>query len=44
MEGYENMIDSNETIMYKSGKDSEYQKGYDDCKRRDERNYRIYDL
>lgn len=26
------MIDSNETIMYESGKDSGYQEGYDDCK------------
>lgn len=26
------MIDSNETIIYESGKDSGYQEGYDDCK------------
>ena len=33
MEGkYSDMIDSNETIIYESGKDSGYQEGYDDCK------------
>ena len=26
------MIDSNETIMYESGKDSGYESGYEDCK------------
>jgi flagellar biosynthesis/type III secretory pathway protein FliH len=26
------MIDSNETIMYESGKDLGYQEGYDNCK------------
>lgn len=26
------MIDSNETIMYESGKDSGYEEGYSDCK------------
>ena len=25
------MIDSNETIMYESGRDSGYKEGYDDC-------------
>lgn len=26
------MVDSNETIMYESGKDSGYKEGYNDCK------------
>lgn len=26
------MIDSNETVMYESGKDSGYNEGYEDCK------------
>ncbi len=26
------MIDSNETVMYESGKDSGYYEGYEDCK------------
>lgn len=26
------MVDSSETIMYESGKDSGYQEGYEDCK------------
>lgn len=26
------MIDSNETIMYESGKNSGYEEGYNDCK------------
>lgn len=30
--GYKIMIDSNETIVYESGRDSGYQEGYGDCK------------